>query len=100
MEAKTVEIELGGKIRTLKYDLNALRQAEIACGGISPLMDPERLFKTPSMLRSFVWAGLLHEDNELTEEQVGSWIHLGNMREIDEKIATLFPKVDEQEKKE
>lgn len=70
----TVAIEVGGKDRTLKFDLNALAEVEdrLKLGGINdviPLL--ERI--SIRAVRCLLWAGLAHEDPTLTEKDVGSW---------------------------
>lgn len=69
-----VAIEVGGKDRTLKFDLNALAEVEdrLKLSGINdviPLL--ERI--SIRTVRCLLWAGLFHEDPTLTEKDVGSW---------------------------
>lgn len=49
-------------------------------------------------LRALLWACLRHEDKTLTLEQVGEFMHPGNLAEIREKCqqvaAEFFPKVE------
>lgn len=70
----TLEIEIGGKTRTLKFDLNALVEVEdrLKLGGMNeviPLL--ERI--SIRAVRCLLWAGLVHEDPTLTEKDVGAW---------------------------
>lgn len=70
----TVAIEIGGKDRTLKFDLNALAEVEdkLKLGGINdviPLLERVSI----RTVRCLLWAGLIHEDPDLTEREVGSW---------------------------
>ncbi len=94
MAGRTVTIELGGKERHLKYDLNSL--AEIGDRlNITVKLNTfaEDLMSTPlspSALRVLLWAGLRHEDPELTIEQAGSWVDLDNIGEVWERFFTLF----------
>jgi len=47
--------------------------------------------------RTFLWAGLVHEDPTLTEEEVGSFINMMNIEEIClalvEAVSNSFPQV-------
>ncbi len=83
--APAVEIELD-RTRHLKFDLNAACQIEEHTG--------KNYFKllgdglTASDLRVVLWAGLVHEDDTLTIDQIGSMIHPG-------KIITLMESISE-----
>ncbi|NSW92321.1 MAG: hypothetical protein HPY74_16915 [Firmicutes bacterium] len=79
-----ISIELD-KPRKLRFDLNALCELEdlfnkplqqILNDGVSDV-------KT---IRAFIWAGLLHEDPELTIKDVGHMIDLTNILQAQEKI--------------
>lgn len=84
-KAKPVVKIVLDKERSLKFDFNALVAIEEATGGmISSLAKKGRPLR---YLRVLLWAGLLHEDETLTEKQVGSWITPENMKMIDEKIS-------------
>jgi len=85
-----VEIDLGGRKRHLKLDLNAMCEFQEATG--------KNLFETeviqslskdivPADLRALVWACLLHEDDSLTIKEVGSWITIENMLYVANDIA-------------
>ena len=70
----TVDIEIGGKPRTLKIDMNALAEVEDRLN-ISGLNDILPLLDRVSVraVRCLLWAALIHEDPDLTEKEVGSW---------------------------
>lgn len=94
MAGRTVTIELGGKERHLKYDLNAI--AEIGerlkitisfKNFVQDLMSQQIPF---SALRVILWAGLRHEDPDLTPEQVGAWVDLDNVQQVTDRFFTLF----------
>lgn len=55
--------------RTLRYGLNAMVALEER-GIILGKTDLEK----PSTIRALLWAGLIHEDPSLTEEQVGEMV--------------------------
>ena len=99
MDGNTVTLELGGRARRLKYDLNAI--AEIGerlgitvrlsnLGG--DLLERELPLKA---VRTILWAGLVHEDPDLTEEKVGSWVDQDNLQEVMERFFGLFGGIGE-----
>jgi len=73
------------KQRRLRYDLNALAviQERFGVAALSADGLGERFDETGTVdfafLRTVIWAGLLHEDAELTEQAVGGMLDLGNM---------------------
>jgi hypothetical protein len=89
-------IALGGKIRTIKYDLNAFAEMEAKFGSVDAAM---RELQGGSMksLKIILWIGLIHEEAilddfgdvvgyKITPYQVGSWIAPSKIREVSEKI--------------
>ena len=80
------KIEIGGKERTLRYDMNAWADIGDKLGitvRLAHLQDD--LLERPlplSAVRSIVWAGLIGEDPDLTEREVGSWIDAENLGEV------------------
>ena len=78
------------KERTFRLDLNAMITFEEATG--KSLIDGT--FKankmSPKELRSMLWVILLHEDDSLTEKQVGSWVTVNNMVEVTTKLNEAF----------
>lgn len=84
--APTVEIELGGKTRNLLIDMNALVSFEEATG-----KDFSDAFansgKSAKTIRALLWASMLHEDPKLKIEDVGRWVHPGNLGEIAGAVA-------------
>lgn len=78
-----VAIELD-KPRRLRYDLNAL--AEIEEGTGKPLTALEAGNMGVKDLRLILWAGLIHEDEELTLKDVGKMVSGENIGEVLAKI--------------
>lgn len=71
-----VSINLGGKARALRYEMNALAELEGALR-----MDMREIglrFKRGKFgvreVRALVWAGVLYEDDDVTIRQVGDWL--------------------------
>ena len=66
-----IGIELD-KPRHLRYTLNSLIALEESCG--LSLLKLEGAEKSPRLLRDLLWAGLIHEDADLTREAVGGLV--------------------------
>lgn len=82
VKSRTVEITLqDGVTRTLKYDLNAMAELEELYGDVDAVFAKleKGSFKS---IRSVLWAGLLHEDPTLTEQQVGSLIDIASLQDL------------------
>lgn len=89
--------ELGGKVRQLKFDLNAFAELENRFGNIDVAMEALQ-GGSMAAIKLILWAGLLHEEVELDEHtgepvkynisayQVGSWIAPNQLRDIAEKL--------------
>jgi hypothetical protein len=70
-----VKILLGGKERTMRLDFNALALIEERTGrSIMSMADWKSMNSRD--IRSLVWASLVHEDESLTESQIGKWLSL------------------------
>lgn len=82
-----IEIELD-KTRRLRYTLNSLAEIEEKLGvPVQKLAEAEMGMKA---VRVFLWAGLIHEDAELTEREVGEMVDFDNFQYVQEKIAEAF----------
>lgn len=82
-----VEIKLD-KLRRLRYTMNALAEIENKLGMPVSELDSAKL--GVKEVRTILWAGLIHEDKDLTEEQVGDMVDLDNFEEVQKKIAEAF----------
>ena len=81
---KGVAIELD-KIRMLRYGINALVAIEDLTGKAITALDLANVKMKD--LRTIIYAGLSHEDKELTPEKVGEIIdNFGSIEEIAEKV--------------
>jgi regulator of replication initiation timing len=87
-ERALVEIELNDKMRKIRYTLNSLAELEDKLG--VSLDELNTLKMGIKQLRAFLWAGLIHEDENLTEKEVGEWVDLDNMTYINEKVTEAF----------
>lgn len=94
MSGRGVRLTLGGKERRLKYDLNAVAEIGDRLGLRIRLGHfEEDLMGAPlplKALRTLIWAGLVHEDQALTEEQIGGWVDQDNIREVMERFFSVF----------
>lgn len=88
MKEKGVKIKLD-KERTMLFDLNALCELEESYGSIDKAFKEiqKMSFKT---IRKLLFICLSHEDETLTEKQVGQFIGLNNIEAITSKITEAF----------
>ena len=85
---KSVTIELD-KARNLRYGINALVRIEELLGKPITSLDLNRL--SVADLRNIVYAGLSHEDKELTSEKVGDLIdEYSDISVIADKVGEAF----------
>lgn len=79
-----IPIELD-KSRTLLFDLNAFAELEDKFGSLDQAFQKMQQGSVKAT-RTLLWAGLLHEDESLTERKVGAMISLTNVETIMEQI--------------
>ena len=90
VKSKAVKITLtDGVERTIKFTLNALAELEDRYGSV------DEAFKqldnnSIKAVRCILWAGLIHEDPELTEQQVGNLIDIQYMQELMTSLGDAF----------
>jgi len=75
------------KVRHLRLDLNAMVAYERVSG---KKIESFGLDSSMEEVLYLLWACLLHEDKELTVEEVGSTVHAGNLKEIDASLSQAF----------
>lgn len=76
---------LDGVERTLRFTLNALAELESEYGSVDDAF--AQLEKGSVVaLRFILWAGLVHEDENLTVKQVGNLIDLDYMKDLTDKL--------------
>jgi hypothetical protein len=76
-KVKLIPITLD-KERHLCFDLNAFSELEEKYGDIETAMKAIEA-KSIKAFRAFLWAGLIHEDEDLTEKEVGKMISIDNI---------------------
>lgn len=82
-----VKIELAGQERHLHYNLNSLEIIEDLTGSTLDKVTKNLTMKT---LKVLVYAGLIHEDKDLTVEAVGEMIGFGDIQAVSEAIGQAF----------
>lgn len=70
------------KERNIYFDLNALVRLEELGVDVATLGNGVKM----SQIRAILFAGLMHEDKELTLEEVGALVTMENMSEVSEAI--------------
>lgn len=90
VRAKGTPITLcDGVERTLKFTLNALAELEDKYGSVDKAfeeLDKGRI----KAIRFVLWAGLLHTEEGLTEQQVGNLIDVSLMEELTTQLGVAF----------
>lgn len=90
MKANDVKLTLNdGVERTLKYDLNAMAELEDRYGSVDAAFEALDS-NSIKAVRCVLWAGLLHEDPTLTEQQVGSLIDIQYLQNLMATIGEAF----------
>lgn len=90
VKSKAIKITLtDGVERTIKFTLNAMAELEDRYGSV------EEAFKqldnnSIKAVRCILWAGLIHEDPDLTEQQVGNLIDIQYMQELMASLGEAF----------
>ena len=91
VKAKPIKITLlDGVEREMIFTLNAMAELEDRYGSVDAAF--EALEKNSmKAIRCVLWAGLLHSDESLTEQQVGNLI---DMREVNKIVASMSEAFD------
>lgn len=90
VKQKAVPVMLD-KERSLLFDLNAMADLEDKYGSMQKAMKSmtEGSIKA---IRALIWAGLKHEDEALTERQVGAMLTMVDMEDVSMKLAEAMEK--------
>jgi hypothetical protein len=86
---KNIPILVDGKEHQLRFTLNAFAELEDAYGSVDAAM---KTLQSGSMkaVRKLLWAGLLHEDENLTEKQVGNMLDTSNLQEFTQALTNAL----------
>lgn len=91
MPIKSIQIDLGGRSRSLRYDFNALCALEsemaISLADLGTILTGSVKLTD---LRAIVWAGLKHEDKALTPEATGELLDISKIAEVADKVREAF----------
>lgn len=82
-----VEVQLDKK-RNIRFTMNALAEVEDRLGFRLDEIEGKKL--SIKQIRSLLFCGLMHEDENLTEEMIGDMIDLGNIKYVQEKMSEAF----------
>lgn len=85
VKVKDIPLQLGGKERRLRFTLNSFAELEDAYGSVDAAM-AKLQGGSMKAVRKLIWAGLLHEDETLTETQVGNMLDVSNLQEFTEAL--------------
>lgn len=80
---------LDGVERTLRFTLNAMAELEDKYGSVDAAF-AELDKGSIKAVRFILWAGLMHEDPNLTEQQVGNLIDIQYMQELMNSVETAL----------
>jgi hypothetical protein len=87
---KSIPIQLDRE-RNLKFDLNAFIELEEKYGSIDDAFKSLEGGRIKA-IRTILWAGLLHEDENLTEKRVGALVTVDKLNEITDKLTEAINK--------
>lgn len=82
--------------RTLKFDLNAFSELEEKYGSMEKAFNAMQ-GGSMKAARTLLWAGLLHEDDKLTERHVGGMVTLENLETVMDSISKALMEAMPQE---
>ncbi len=86
VKIKDIEITLNGEVHHLRFTLNAFAELEEAYGSIDKAL--EQLNKgSIKAIRKLLWAGLLCENKDIQEYDVGNMVDTSNIKEFADTIA-------------
>lgn len=85
-----VLLEIDGQERMLRYPLNSLLLIEERLG-VNMLTDGAKVFTREHLadvktFRFLLWAGFVHADESLKEDQIGLWFDPNNLEALSEAV--------------
>ena len=80
--AVTIDLD---KERHLKYTLNAFAEMEDRYGSVDAALEVVKNNNMRAII-FIIWCGLTHEDEDLTEKQVGNMIEIDQLQDIVGKL--------------
>ena len=82
---KKTPVKFGDKVYHLHYDLNAFAELEEIYGNVETAMNKLCEGKVKAII-NVLWAGLLHENESLTQKEVGKMFDLSQIKAVGELI--------------
>ncbi len=89
IRAKKTPVKLGDKTYHLHYDLNAFAELEEIYGSVETAMNTLAEGSVKAII-NVLWAGLIHENETLTQKEVGRMFDLSQVKQIGELINTAI----------
>ena len=91
VRSKKIEITLNdGVKRELRFTLNAMAELEDAYGSVDKAFEALEKNNSIKALRKILWAGLLHEENPMTELEVGMLVDMQYMASLIDSLNGAF----------
>lgn len=88
--AKKVPVMIGGQERHLAYPIMSLIKLKKEFGiELKDLQDEEKA-QDMEVILAIIFVGLVHEDKELTFEELGYMIDVADLPEISQKLSEVF----------
>lgn len=82
----SVEIEVNGKVRRLRYTMRSWKSLEehLDCKYLELLgrFSSEPNSVSACEMSALLWAGFVHENPELTVDEVSDWFDFGSLQEV------------------
>jgi len=85
IRAKKTPVKFGDKTYHLHYDLNAFAELEEIYGSVETAMNTLADGSVRAII-NVLWAGLLHENETLTQKDIGKMFDLSQVKQIGEMI--------------
>ena len=85
IRVKLTPFTIGKDIYNLHFDMNAFAELEEIYGSVETALNKVGVGSI-KVFRTFLWAGLIHENKELTQEDVGKMFDLSETVELKKLI--------------
>jgi hypothetical protein len=93
--ANSAKVVIGDKERTLAFPIMSLIRLKKEFGiQLKDLQDKEKA-EDMEVILAIIYAGLIHEDKELSFEELGYMIDITDLPEISEKLSEVFKGMNE-----
>jgi hypothetical protein len=100
---KKIAINVGGKEHSIYFDLNAFAELEETYGDLNGMLAALQGGSIKAV-RKFLYIGFMHENEKLTEKEVGGWFTMADIPEviksIEEAMCLSLPPAEVEESKD